>query len=60
MSAWILCGLPVGVALMVTYLNPDYMSVLWTDPRGHQLIAVACAMQLIGMLFVRKILRIKI
>ncbi|HEX7177344.1 MAG TPA: type II secretion system F family protein [Pyrinomonadaceae bacterium] len=60
MSAWILCGLPIGVAMMVTYLNPDYMSVLWTDPRGHQLIAVACAMQIIGMLFVRKILRIKI
>jgi len=60
MSAWILCGLPVGVAMMVTYLNPDYMSVLWTDPRGHQLIAVACAMQIIGMLLVRKILKIKI
>lgn len=60
MSAWILCGLPIFVALAVTVLNPDYMSVLWKDPRGHYLIAAALGLQLTGMLVVRKILRIKI
>jgi tight adherence protein B len=60
MSAWILCALPVGVAMVVTYLNPDYMSVLWTDERGHRLIFVAVCMQVIGTLIIRKILRIKI
>src|SRR4030095_106139 len=35
MSAWILCALPILVAFMVTFLNPDYMSVLWKDSRGH-------------------------
>ena len=60
MSAWLLCGLPVFVAMTVTVLNPEYMSVLWSDPRGHKLIAVAATMQLIGMLMIRKILRIKI
>jgi tight adherence protein B len=60
MSAWILCGLPVFVALMVTVMNPDYMSVLWSDPRGHNLLAAAVAMQIVGMLVIRKILRIKI
>lgn len=60
MSAWILCGLPIFVALTVTFLNPDYMGVLWSDPRGHKLIAVALGMQISGMLVVRKILNIKI
>lgn len=60
MSAWLLCGLPIGVALAVTFLNPDYMSVLWKDPRGHYLIAIALTMQITGMLIVRKILQIKI
>ena len=60
MSAWILCGLPIFVALAVTVLNPDYMSVLWRDPRGHYLIAAAMTLQLTGMAIVRKILRIKI
>src|SRR6185295_9617050 len=59
MSAWILCGLPMFVALAVTIMNPDYMSVLWTDPRGHNLLYAAGGMQLTGMLIIRKILKIK-
>jgi tight adherence protein B len=60
LSAWLLCGLPIFVALAVTAMNPDYMSVLWKDPRGHNLIFAAVLMQITGMLIVRKILRIKI
>jgi len=60
MSAWLLCALPIFVALAVTVMNPDYMSVLWTNPRGHYLIAAAMTMQITGMLIVRKILKIKI
>lgn len=60
MSAWLLCGLPIFVALVITVMNPEYMSVLWKDQRGHYLIAAAMFMQITGMLIVRKILNIKI
>jgi tight adherence protein B len=60
LSAWLLCGLPVFVAIAVTAMNPDYMSVLWKDERGHKLIAAAMLLQITGMLIVRKILKIKI
>ncbi len=60
MSAWILCGLPLFVAVAVTVMNPDYMSVLWSDPRGHYLLFAAGGMQLMGMLIIRKILNIKV
>jgi tight adherence protein B len=60
MSAWILCGMPIFIALAVTVMNPDYMSVLWRDPRGHNLIFAALFMQISGMLIVRKILKIKV
>jgi tight adherence protein B len=60
MSAWLLCGLPIFVAIAVTVMNPDYMSVLWKDQRGHYLIAAAMFLQVTGMLIVRKILQIKI
>lgn len=60
MSAWILCGLPVFVAVAVSVMNPDYMSVLWRDPRGHNLLYAAGFMQITGMLIIRKILKIKI
>lgn len=60
MSAWLLCGLPIFVTIVITGMNPDYMSVLWKDPRGHYLIAAAMILQVTGMLIVRKILDIKI
>jgi len=60
MSAWLLCALPIFVAIAVTVMNPDYMSVLWKDPRGHYLIAAAMFLQITGMLIVRKILQIRI
>jgi tight adherence protein B len=60
MSAWLLCGLPIGVTMAITFMNPEYMSILWKDPRGHYLIAAAMFLQVTGMLIVRKILDIKI
>ncbi|HEX8845476.1 MAG TPA: type II secretion system F family protein [Pyrinomonadaceae bacterium] len=60
LSAWLLCALPIGVAIAVSAMNPEYMSVLWKDPRGHKLIYLAIGLQLSGMMIVRKILRIKI
>jgi tight adherence protein B len=60
LSAWLLCALPIGVACAVTAMNPDYMSILWKDPRGHKLIYLAIGLQISGMMIVRKILRIKI
>jgi len=60
MSAWLLCGLPIFVTFAITFLNPEYMAVLWKDQRGHYLIGVALLLQITGMLIVRKILRIKI
>lgn len=60
MSAWLLCALPIFVTLVISAMNPEYMSVLWKDQRGHYLIAIAMFLQVSGMLIVRKILRIKI
>ena len=60
LSSWILCGIPIFLAVAVTVMNPDYMSVLWSDPRGHKLVALAVVLQITGMLVIRKILNIKI
>jgi tight adherence protein B len=60
LSAWLLCGLPIGVAVAVSAMNPEYMSILWKDPRGHKLIYLAVFLQISGMLIVKKILKIKI
>ena len=59
-SAWILCGLPIALTVILTALNPDYMSKLIYDPRGHIVIVVAIIMQLMGMGLIKSILNIKV
>ena len=59
-SAWLLCALPIFLAVYVTIMNPGYMDVMWRDERGHYLLAVAAVMQVLGILMVQKIMRIRI
>ncbi|MBI1765695.1 MAG: type II secretion system F family protein [Acidobacteria bacterium] len=60
MSANVLCAMPAFIALMVSYINPTYMRVLWTEPLGHKLLMAAAALQLTGMIVIRRIMQIKI
>ena len=59
-SAWLLCALPIFLALYTTYITPDYMNVMWRDPRGHRLLAIAATMQILGMIMVQRIMKIRI
>jgi tight adherence protein B len=59
-SAWLLCALPIMLGVYMAIMNPQYMEVMLRDPRGHKLLAVAAIMQLMGMLMVQKIMKIKI
>jgi len=59
-SAWLLCGLPIFLAVYVSFMNPGYMDVMWFDPRGHWLLALAAILQVLGMLAVQRIMKIRI
>lgn len=59
-SAWILCGLPFAIVLLLTALNPDYTALLLTDWRGHYIIGAAAILQFLGIITIRKILDIRV
>ena len=60
MSAWVLGLLPFAVMLGMTISSPTYISVLWTDPIGVRLLWYGAGMILIGVLWLRKLIRIRI
>lgn len=60
LSAWILSALPFLVAGAVNLLNPKFMQVLWTDPTGLYLIYAAFVMMVLGIFWMRKIIRIRV
>jgi len=60
LSGIVLLALPFVLFFTVYYLNPDYVSVLFTDPMGKKMLAGAIFMQVIGALVIRKIVNIKV
>jgi len=60
LSAWILCLLPFVVAGVINLINPKFMAVLWTDPMGLKMIYAALLMMALGVLVMRKIIKIRV
>lgn len=60
MSAWILGLLPFAISLILMIVNPTYVSMLWTDPSGVRLLWYAAGMILFGVIWLRRVIRIRI
>jgi tight adherence protein B len=60
LSGIVLLALPPVLFATVYYLNPEYVTVLFTDPMGKKMLAGAVVMQLLGALVIRKIVNIKV
>jgi tight adherence protein B len=60
MTGYLLSALPIIIFSILYMLNPQYMSILFTDPIGKILIVAAITMQLMGFLWIRKIIKIEI
>lgn len=59
-SGVVLMGLPIALFFAVYYLNPDYVMLLFTEPLGKKMIAVAAVLQVLGAVAIKKIVAIKI
>ncbi len=60
LSGIVLLALPPLLFLAVYYLNADYVMVLFTDPMGMKMLAVAVFLQFLGALVIKKIVNIKV
>ncbi|NUO72421.1 MAG: type II secretion system F family protein [Frateuria sp.] len=60
LSAYILCAMPFALAFVMNLVNPEFMSLLWTDPLGISIIKTMLALMVFGALLMRKIVRIRI
>jgi tight adherence protein B len=60
MTGYLLAALPLILFSILYMMNPGYMSILFTDPIGKILVGVAVSMQLVGLIWIRKIINIEI
>jgi tight adherence protein B len=60
LTAAILIALPIFMLCALNVLNPPYMRVLFEDPKGPMILAIAATMQVIGSAILWKIIHIEV
>jgi tight adherence protein B len=60
MTGYLLAALPIIMGFLIYALNSEYMSILFEEPIGRAMIALAIVLQLVGLFFIRKIVDIEI
>ncbi len=60
LSAWILTALPFCVAGAIQIMNPQYLSVLFTDPVGIRMVIGAMVLMAIGVFAMSRIIDIRV
>lgn len=60
LSGWILFLLPVAMALLLSIVNPSYLARLVEDPIGKVMLAIALLQMLVGGLWMRHIVQLRV
>lgn len=60
MSGGVLTVLPIGIAIILTFVNPSYLGTLFAHPSGRHLVAGAIGCMILAHFIIRKIVDIKL
>lgn len=60
LTGWILSLLPPGLGLLLYFVHPEVISLLWTRPEGVKLLWIGSGMTITGALVIRRIVRIRV
>jgi tight adherence protein B len=60
LSGVVLIALPIGLFLMMLWMKPDYIELLWKDPMGVKMSIGAIVLMILGAIAIKKIVDIKV
>jgi tight adherence protein B len=60
LSAYVLLALPVGVLIFLIVFRREYVEQLWTNPVGIVMLTILLALLLIGWVWMRSLVRIRV
>lgn len=60
LTAAILIALPIFMAITISIINPNYMKVLFEDPKGPLILGIAAGLQAIGSMILWKIIHFEV
>ena len=59
-TGYVLLALPAVLGIILSYLSPDHMNTLFTEPMGKTMLMGAAVMQTVGYVWIRQVIKIEV
>jgi tight adherence protein B len=59
-TAYVLLALPAVLAVVLNFINPDHMQLLFREHMGHMMLAGTIVLQTIGYFWIRQVIKIEV
>ena len=59
-TGYVLLALPAVLGIILSYLSPDHMNTLFTEPMGKTMLMGAGVMQTVGYVWIRQVIKIEV
>ena len=59
-TAFVLLSLPPALAIVLSFVNPEHMDLLFRDRMGRTMLIVVIIMQTVGFVWIRKVIKIEV
>lgn len=60
LTAYVLIALPIAIFLYMAWVNPTYISLLWTTLPGIVMSVASCIGMVVGAVWMRRVIRIEV
>jgi tight adherence protein B len=59
-TGYVLMALPAALGIVLNFINPEHMDLLFRERMGQMMILGAIVMQTIGYVWIRKVIKIEV
>jgi tight adherence protein B len=59
-TGYVLLGLPAALAIVLSFINPEHMQVLFREHMGQMMLLAAIVLQTIGFIWIRQVIKIEV
>lgn len=59
-TGWVLLALPAALGVVMSYINPEHMQLLYREPMGRMMLMGAVVMQTIGFFWIKRVIKIEV
>jgi tight adherence protein B len=59
-TGYVLLGLPAALSIALMFINPEHMNLLFREPIGQKLLMAAIGLQVMGYMWIKKVVKIEV